>query len=346
MVTRCERTPHPTRKNNIMSDGNQSKADHDLDPAELFQRRNSAPPSPAPVTLEDASQPRVKVVIGPTILRGDGTFDETGGAQSFNAFQMISDGSDGRIITTGKSKTGSPRAPSELRPEDLVKVGDTDIEVRLAERMGFLKRLPDGTYQETGRAPTEEKQEEKPPEDTGEALADAQLESDLTAFVSGTDAGTQVKALMQLAENGEVNRSTLETAAAQLKMEPREVSAKLDIIADGFRDQAATFAKSHGIDDVQSFWDWAREARGREFQGAMIRHGMERSTSVYQPIIQAYLESYAERHPERALAITSKSGVTARKDPRTGEVLLNVPGRGEMPFQVAVRQRLIKLSGI
>lgn len=257
---------------------------HDfVDPVALFDARNSGRPTiPIPSDDPRLSEPRVYVSTGPTVLNPDGTIIMGGAHQSsYNAAQDIGDGSTG-IIATARSQTGTPRAASEIRPHDLVRVDGVEIEAALAERMGYLRKTPWGTYEEVEGGPPKD-DADKPkeaPQDAAEAFADGEAEGSLAVLCERTDPGLQVRALLQLTEQGEVARSTLETAANQLGIDPGEVSARLDGVVQAFEAQAVKAVQATGISDADAFFDWARQSHGTQLSAAMQQQGMERSTGA------------------------------------------------------------------
>ena len=76
---------------------------------------------------------------------------------------------------------------------------------------------------------------------------------------------------------------------------------------------------------------------------AMRSHAMNRTPAAYEPIYRQYVASIAEADPEAVLSAQFGSGITATKV--NGTVVLNIPGIGQVPYGVAVKQGFISVRG-
>lgn len=55
---------------------------------------------------------------------------------------------DPGLAGSARSISGAPIAARDLRPTDLVDIGSTKVEARVAERLGYLRRSPSGGYED------------------------------------------------------------------------------------------------------------------------------------------------------------------------------------------------------
>lgn len=290
-----------------------------------------------PETVSIKNQP------GAVSLQADGS-TATQRPMALNTADLIGSGEAG-ILGTARRKCGSPRM-GPVEPTDIVMIEGRECQVQIAEMLGILRRDAQGTYAEVQgsvEALTEKKPEETP-EVTDEALADAAAEADLSALCQTVSAGLQVSALQQIIANGQANPQTISAAASEARVEPSEMNARVESVMDAFRAQAVASVQTYGSEDPEPFFDWARQHKKAELHKAMQTHGMERSTKGYEPIYREYVEGIGQREPSRVLNAEFGGGITARLDDRKN-VVLNIPGRGEMLYTVAVKTGLIRVRG-
>ena len=267
----------------------------------------------------------------------------------------LSNGEQGPLLSS-LNRGGTPKTASEARDDDLVDIGGHSTTVANAVRLGFLARdkatgsLLDNSANlaaaELAQTAAEEqaKQEAAADPHYGQPLPVAGANEALGELVRSTTAGSQVRALLSLIDNGEVSRNSLASLASEMGngVEPEAVAEKLGPVIEGFRQQVATLAASHGA-DATDFADWARANHGSQFKEAMRLHGMNRTTAGYAPLLRAYMEALPSR-PGGAEAILNarfpNEGVSAYRN-NAGEIVLRTPN-GEVSWRVAIRTGLIK----
>jgi hypothetical protein len=258
------------------------------------------------------------------------------------------------ILATA-NRQGTPKAAAELRPDDRISIAGLETSVENATRLGYLTRNPAGGYSdnsanlaaaEAAQTAAEEQARQEAAADPyhGQPLPVAGANEALGELVRSTTAGSQVRALLSLIDDGEVSRNSLASLASEMGngVEPEAVAEKLGPVIEGFRQQVATLAASHGA-DATDFADWARAHHGTQFKEAMRQHGMSRTTAGYVPLLRAYMEALPSR-PGGAEAILNakfpNEGVSAYKN-HNGEIVLQTPN-GEVSWRVAVRTGLVK----
>ncbi|ANY79174.1 hypothetical protein BB934_13915 [Microvirga ossetica] len=221
-----------------------------------------------------------------------------------------------------------------------------EVTVAIAESQGLIEKDVSGRYVLVPDRPSQILAENTPqesPEDQGEALSDAAVEADLAALVQASTSSTQFAILGQLVSDGEVNPNTMSRVSSELGIHPQEAEARLGKVVEGFKAQAISTFHQAGIEDADEFISWAQQHRPEDFKAAMRNHGVERSTRGYQPLVQEYLSTIADRDPEAILEAQLGSGITATKQGST--VILTIPGVGQVDYKTAVRERLITVRG-
>ncbi|EIZ83633.1 hypothetical protein WYO_3644 [Methylobacterium sp. GXF4] len=252
------------------------------------------------------------------------------------------------VLSTARTRMGSPPI-NGITPNDIVTVQGIEVSVATAEQMGILMRDVSGRYVEvsggTDRAQSAADAENRGTgmEDTAEAFSDPQAEQALTEVCSGVSAGLQVAALQEIIESGRADTQTINRAASEAGIEPFEMGARLSAVMQHFEDQAMKAVTGYGSEDPAGFFEWAEEHQPRGLKAAKQSHGMERTTKGYEPMYREYVASMAEHDPQAVLNAEFGSGITAKQV--QGQVVLNIPGKGQMTYRGALKAGLIKVSG-
>jgi hypothetical protein len=229
---------------------------------------------------------------------------------------------------------------------DVVRLPTGETTVAIASSLGLIEQdqhgrwvlVPDGA----ARALANEQPEEAS-QDQGEALPNAAIEADLGDLCASITPTTQVAMVQQIIASGEINPNTLARAAGEGSIEPGALSERLSAVIEGFTAQADSTLKGFGADDTSLFYDWVRENDPAGLRKAMNDHVMSRSTKGYEPLFRAYVERLADHAPDDVLNAQFGDGITARNI--NNQVILDIPGRGQMPFRSAVKAGLIKVTG-
>jgi hypothetical protein len=269
-----------------------------------------------------------------------GEVAEVGGYQSLNTNELASSGS-----LDVRTPWGSPRQGAVL-PTDIIRLPSGETTVQVAERLGLVERdvhgrfvlVPDGEARVLAN-----EQPQEAPQDEGEALSDARVESELAELASIITPGTQVAIAQQMIADGMINPNTLARAAGEGSLEPGALNERLSVVFEGFQAQADSTVKSLGGDDPQAFYEWAREHNPQALKRAMQDHVMERTTKGYQPLFSQYVETLADHSPDDVLSARLGDGITAHKI--DGKVILDIEGHGRMTYRSAIKAGIIKVSG-
>lgn len=287
-------------------------------------------------TAEKFAEPAPQQLTAPVAIRFGGA-TRSDGANTL-ARVNTADGGNGEegILSTAK-RDGRPVSADALLPTDRVTVGGIEMTVEGAQRAGLLKKKDDGY----ALADKEEEAAVEEDTDTAVAFSKAEDEAVLRDLGAGTMPSTQIRAVTELTEGGELNRVTLTAAATELGIHPDEVSARVETVVNAFRGQAAQFVTGLGCDDPEDFFAWAADNRPKEMQAAMKGHAMNRDTAGYSGVYQEYVANLADHNPDAILNAELAQGISIRKV--DGKVLLTVQGR-EVEYGNAVRLGLVRVS--
>ncbi|MGC5778331.1 hypothetical protein [Methylobacterium sp. NFXW15] len=299
---------------------------------------NLIPEGPPKVTYND--QP------GALSLNPDGT-TAINKPRGLNTADALPTGASG-ILASARTPWGSP-CINGITAKDVITINGMEVSVGTAEMMGMVHKDVSGRYvetaggveQATAGADAENQRQER--EEQLEGLADPKVEADLDDLCSAVSPSLQVAAVEEIISAGAVDTTTLNRAASEAGIEPSEMQQRLDGVLKGFEAQALKAVVGFGSDDPQGFIEWAQQHRPNDLRAAGRTQVMERSTKGYEPMVREYIASMAEHDPESVMKAEFGGGITASKV--RGQVLLNIPGRGQMTYRTALKAGLIRVSG-
>jgi hypothetical protein len=286
-------------------------------------------------------EPSVSIRTGGAIVYQSG---ETTSLNSYNSLNMADTDTSGGLHA--RTPTGSPRQGA-LQPTDIIQIAGTETTVANAEALGLIERdihgrhvlVPDGASRALANELTQEE-----PQDDAQALSNPAVEADLANLCSTIPGTSQVAVLQQLVSTGEVLPGILARAASEGGIEPNVLNDRISTVVESFQHQAESMLRGMGADDASRFWDWCQQNHKAELQKAFTAHAMERTTRNYQPLFQQYVEALADHSADDVLNAQFGGGITARMVDR--QVILDIPGHGQMPFRSAIKAALIKVSGV
>lgn len=218
------------------------------------------------------------------------------------------------------------------------------MSVALAEQFGYIRRAPGGHYENAQAAQQAPAAEKAQPQDRGEALQDSEAEAAITHFAAGVPALEQIAAVEDLIRNdGVLSNDILSRASMRMGVDAGQVSAMAAKMVAGFRAQAlAAVARTAGGVDAEAVLAWAKAEAREELDAAMRKQAYDRSTEGYRNLAARYVENLDQIDPEAVLNADYDSGITAFQ--ADGEVILNIPKRGQVPYRIAVREGWIRVS--
>jgi hypothetical protein len=256
----------------------------------------------------------------------------------------LSNARNDNILATARRPTGSP-VVGDLRPTDYVRHGGMDMTVREAVRFGLLEAVPGGGFRQvsasgTPDAPKEEVKLDKGYEDGAEAM-EQDAEQAFAALVGGVDSGVQYAALNDLTTLGDVSPATLTRIAAQLGTVPEQASALVERVVAGMQRQADAAVAAVGVVDPQAMYAWAKAVKPKELAAAMNAQAAGRSTTAYAKLAREFLGAKASNDTKSFTQSSRGQALQARRG-NNGEVVVTVPGVGEVRYEVALKMGLIR----
>lgn len=280
---------------------------------------------------------------GPISVNADGSTTNHG-HQRLNTASFTSPVKDG-ILSTARTSTGGP-IMGDIKPADIITVNGVQMQASIAEQLGMISRDQSGRYaelsggvEEASRAP-----ERTTMEDGAVAFASPEAEQHLAELCSLTQPSSQVAVMQELITDGAISETTLNRAASEASKEPGEMSQRVQAVVAAFTAQANASVAAHGIENANDLWDWARQNRPNDLKHAMNQHGLTRDPKVYSGLAQEYVASLADHSPDDVLNAQFGGGMSAKKV--NGQVVINIPGRGQIPYRAALKAGLIKVSGL
>jgi hypothetical protein len=247
------------------------------------------------------------------------------------------------ILQSARTTTGAP-AVSGVKATDIITLPNgMQVSVATAQQLGMVSLNASGQYIEVQGGVEAASRQPEPEQvvDDAEGFADPQAEAALGELAQSVSPSLQVGAVVDIVNSGELNPLTLNRAASEAGIDPAAMQVKVDAALDQFRAQAVSAVQGYGSNDPEGFFEWAREHVPNGLKEAMHRHGMERTTKGYEPLFQTYVGTMELHDPHSILEAEFGGGITARQEGK--RVLLNIPGKGEMSYGVAVKSGFIKV---
>lgn len=248
------------------------------------------------------------------------------------------------ILSSARTTVGAPSTGGVKSTDIITLPNGMEVSVAMAEQLGMVQLDGNGRYVEVqgGVEAASRQPEQEAPVDDAEGFADPKAEAALMELAQTVSPSLQVGAVADVVRTGAVDPLTLNRAAAEAGIEPAAMQAKVDATMAQFRAQAVAAVQGFGSADPEDFFEWAQENAPNGLKEAMQQHGLQRSTKGYEPLYRTFIGSMELHDPHSILEAEFGGGITARQD--RGAVLLNIPGKGEVPYGVAVKSGLIKVT--
>ncbi|MFF8802524.1 MULTISPECIES: hypothetical protein [unclassified Methylobacterium] len=248
------------------------------------------------------------------------------------------------ILSSARTPVGAPSTGGVKASDIITLPNGMEVSVAMAEQLGMVHLDGNGRYVEVqgGVDAASRQPEQEAPVDDAEGFSDPKAEAALMELSQTVSPSLQVGAVADVVRTGAVDPLTINRAASEAGIEPGEMQARVDATMAQFRAQAISAVAGLGSADPEGFFEWAQEHAPNGLKEAMQQHGLERSTKAYVPLYQTFIGSMELHDPHSILEAEFGGGITARQE--RGAVLLNIPGKGEIPYGVAVKSGLIKVS--
>jgi hypothetical protein len=242
------------------------------------------------------------------------------------------------VLATARTKLGGP--PRELGPNTMVTVpdgngGGLDVELRVAEQLGFVKR-EGNTYVEATKEAQAEIAKEPAPQPSGEELFAAEIEADLAQVAGDTNPAVLMKVVDELAlQYGKQGFITpnLERVQSLTGFGPERAEVFVTLVEAAYQAQEARVLNEAGIvaDEHEAFKTWARETYPGEFKAAAVAHRHARTLNGWRQLAGKFFQQATPT--ESAL---NAAGFATKVDPSTKKTLVRVEGVW-MPVDAAAR---------
>jgi hypothetical protein len=167
-------------------------------------------------------------------------------------------------------------------------------------------------------------------------FADPGVEQTVSELVSNVSGSTQLAAIQQIVESGQINALTLGRAASEMMIEPDQLNSMVaPVIAAAEQQARAVMSDSAMGLDAQQVVEFAQQHRRDALNGAMNKQASQRTTKGYAELKQDYILSLGELYPDRALAADVGPNASVYKDAK-GRVMVKVAGT-DMTWRTAVK---------
>lgn len=256
------------------------------------------------------------------------------------------------VVDSGRTTWGSSRPNGRLGPKDIVVVEGMETSVAVAEHLGYIRRIGDGLYEDIRKGDRQGQSGEGQPSQTQVQKAEADASAPVglpketarthEALTAVVDEGMQGRAIRDIIQSGDIEESTLIRAASELGMDLGEFTGQVAPLVDAMRTKAGEILTASGIPDLDHFVEWASTQQSRQYKDACLSFGMRRDASGLKGLAQSYISDLHRINPGAILDAEFGGGITARQV--NGRVVLSIPGRGEVDYAVAVRNRWISVD--
>ena len=270
-------------------------------------------------------------------------FGDGGGTQAHGVTRVnssdFSNGESGLMATVRRD--GTPRPASNSKPTDRITIDGMETTVEVAERLGMITRdprtgirenvSPEALKEATGEAAAERAAEAavKAQAASAEAMRAATLsgegvEEAAQTLASNVGENTQTRAILELAESGEVSENAINRAASEAGINPDEMRDTVNKAMGGFVAQASDHLAAKGVDPTL-FYQWAKTEQSSEFKVAMLDHVRGRDVSAWNGLASRFMQNLDRINPQAILSAKFPNGGSAYMDPGTGNAVIRFP---------------------
>lgn len=233
-----------------------------------------------------------------------------------------------------RSSTGSPLGGRTPKASDIVNINGMETTYGVAVRTGLI--VDDGAL-----APEKavETVEEKAPE---VERMDAPTEALLSELAQSTTPTTQVSALLEFTETGEISDGAINRLASEAGIHTADMRAKIEKVVAGFQGQADRALSAYATDPA-AVYEWARKADPEGLKRATQDLTMLGTSKGFKALGARYFETADKHSPELVEALPWAEGVTVTRT--NGRLVVHYPG-GSDPWSTLVKtDRVGKLMG-
>ena len=294
-------------------------------------------------------EPKIETGMHAEVIFRDGQgfyVDHSG--QKYQADQGVT--TDEGILASARDEGGGLIHGRAVMASDQVTLpGGMPTSAAVAADLGFLQRNPDGTFSDMPEETTTGGGNDDNDSAAEESYAVPQFsignegEAAMDKIVGHVEAGNAIKTMDEILNLGSVSENTLARMASEAGMEPDEMAATINTAHQGFYDAAASHLASRGVDTGEAFEAFiGANPRVFEALGASARSlVMNNDTSGLDEVADAFLEQADKFMTAEVEAALDDAGFKYRTDSNGGLIVITETGV-EVPFQVAVRQKIVR----
>lgn len=247
------------------------------------------------------------------------------------------------IVTIRKANGGE----ATMRLDDGIRAGYIDPSILGRPSSGPGAAAPKSIQQLPPKAPESGLDERSTASLQRTPLSNPALETSLSEIVTSTDPSDQIAFAHAVADNyGDEppDPQLLNRMASTMGIHPDQLRDQYAAIRQGFETQAASAMRSELGSAAQphEVVAWAKRHQPELLKRAMRDQMTARNPHGFKELAARYISSPEAMDPDRILHADFGNGITARRV--GGHVILNIPGRGEITYQAAVQQGIIKVS--
>lgn len=277
-------------------------------------------------------------------------------------------------ITEAKNDHGRRIFSDQVTDSSVINVRGQETTVAAASRAGLIEKGSDGMWNITDRGSGRKAPE--PPEaavdylrerpeladkfnekygqgaaeealqNDGAEVMDSETENQITEVAETTNPNDIQSLISDAATGNDFSEETLGRIASHLGQEPEQVRETAQHVRQAFASQARGTVEHEGV-DADEFLAWAYRDRPEQIQAAIRKQATERSTQGYRELAQEFATvryaDMARNSPETLLQAEYPEGVTAFQAPN-GEVVLEIDGFGQVPFEIAQKKGWVSVS--
>ena len=318
--------------------------------------RVQEPATPAP---QPAIRTTVEVGRGGTELTiRNGQMIVTKDSDKVNTFDAHTGfAAPGDLLSTARSKTGTPVTGRPLAGSDTVEVGGQRMSLDVAQRLGFVTKDAAGNWNATAQGnaqatmPEGVKAETKLKDGgTAEAAeaegfaADEATEAALAEIIAAAGEGTSMAMVQSYLRDGDIDARLIDRAASQAGVEPAAMAEKLEAAMSGMEAAMDARLESLGVHDHDLLAEWIGQSPERldQMREAVLSLMTSNSTAGWDALAESYVQSLDQIDPGAVEEACEDAGIPVKRV--GGKMILTLPGGAEVSYGVAVRQGLIKVG--
>lgn len=258
----------------------------------------------------------------------------------------------GSVVSTAKTSYGSPKDPGNVTEKDIVEVpemGETDV--KTAARMGFLQQTPDGRYVDADQQPSFQQDQQGNdsteddidygPDGPPDIDFDDQTDEVAAEIASALPQEQVMMGLDEVGYQGSLSDKTVERVASALGTDAETASSKIAEVKNTYVKAGEKAMQDAGLGTPELQAEFLKSMDEDELASLRKATVMTNSTKQLNDKASQFVEDMDQRDPDGVINMAKESGIDAYRDSRTGQVVLDLPEMGQVPWKLAIREGFI-----